>query len=665
MVKVGVAWRRDAHGEVHLGDLGVFSLPSLASQVGFTMFPHVRSKTAAFSERDPSSHPLDPETQSLMERQLGRNLGDVRIRSGKAAAASAGRLGAEAYACGRTIVLRHGYRPDTQQSDGRGTPAHVDAATLERTANAAADIVASGGSLPAGFDFGSAPYGMIQRHGDDPCTGKRYNASEKEIWMAANSAIELAYRNAYPRNTIFFGSDFEDSLLKIGPEGPRGVPSRSPWREGPAEVALPNDAEESRFANMLLRNLRGLERQRRPDIVDFTKRAFYEIKSTGYQDRGQEQLKSYYRITEEILVQHGSADAAWRRDKRGDDEVGWNLLSRPYWYPKHVLPMWSPDPSKDLVVCTETTDHTEYPGMIIYEVRRLPRRRRRKRPREIRMYDFWNAYDSFRQAVDASLKRGIPEFDPSSPDYVIIVPDEFLKIPVVRQIAREAMEPRWDQFRVQPEIARRRLIIDPRVTQFWLGAVCIIGGAAIIVVSAGAFAPVAAGAGVVAAETTGVTTAAAATAAAPAAAGANVVAMEMTGAAIAGKAAIIVPAFMSTGTTVVATATEATAVATYGAMLGSATVKAVAATAGVLLLVGSANSAQASTGRAEIDSVMAFRAVPVNDFNDLSGTLCAGSNSCDTDNMYSDKEINEKFSVGTRVFYNNRPHWIFGRVGVR
>jgi hypothetical protein len=230
---------------------------------------------------------------------------------------------------------------------------------------------------------------------------------------------------------------------------------------------------------------------------------------------------------------------------------------------------------------------------------------------------------------------------------VIIVPNEFFQIPAIRQITREAMEPRWDKFRVQPEIARRRLILDPRVTQFWLGVVCIVGGAAIIVVSAGAFAPAAAGAGaVVAVEMAGATTAATA-------------GIEST---------IIVPASMAAqvaGTTAVTTTTEAISVATYNAMLGSATIKAVAATAGVLLIVGSAKGAQASTGRAEIDSVIAFRAVPVNDFTDRSGTLYADSNSTVMDNMYSDKDINDKFNVGAKVYYNNQPHWIFGRVAVK
>ena len=193
--------------------------------------------------------------------------------------------------------------------------------------------------------------------------------------------------------------------------------------------------------------------------------------------------------------------------------------------------------------------------------------------------------------------------------------------------------------------ARRRLILDPRVTQFWLGVVCIVGGAAIIVVSAGAFAPAAA-AGVVAVETTGVATTAAA-------------GIEST---------IIVPASMAAqvaGTTAVATTTEVISVATYNAMLGSATVKAVAATAGVLLLVGSAKSAQASTGRAEIDSVIPFRAIPVNDFTDRSGILYADSKSTVLDNLHSDKEIHDKFRVGIKVYYDGQPHWIFGRLAVK
>jgi hypothetical protein len=584
-----------------------------------------------------------------MERHLGRGLDDVRVQFGEAAAASTNLLHAAAYASGRTVVLGHDYQPDTpegrwllahelvhviQQTVGRVSPSHDDAATLEKTAEVAADIVTSGGFLPADFAFGSAPYGAIQRHADGDCPGERYNASAREIWMAANNAIEEAYRIAHPKNSVFFGSDFEDSLLKIGPEGPRAVPNRKPWREGPAEVALPRGVRDPKFGNILLRELRGLERQRRPDIVDFTHRAFYEIKSTGYEDRGQMQLQSYYKITERILIHHGAY------------EPGWHPESTPYWYPRHVLPMWSPDPRIELSVCTQATDHGRYPGMIIYEVRKLPRRRRRQRTNDLQMYDFWSMYDSFRPALDASLKKGIPEFDPSSPDYVIIVPNEFLQVPMVRQITREAMEPVWDKFRVEPEITRRRLIVDPRVSQFWLGVVCIAGGAAIIVVSAGAFAPEVAGVGaVVAVETTSATAA--------------------TGAI---ESTIIVPASMASqvaGTTAAATTAEGISIATYNAMLASGSAKAVAATAGVLLLVGSAKSAQASTGRADIDNVIPFRALPANYFTERSGKLQADDNSTGMDNNYSDQDLFQKFSPGADVYYNGRRHHVFAKVAVK
>ena len=192
------------------------------------------------------------------------------------------------------------------------------------------------------------------------------------------------------------------------------------------------------------------------------------------------------------------------------------------------------------------------------------------------------------------------------------------------------MEPRWDKLRVQPEIARRRLILDPRVTQFWLGVACIAGGTAIIVVSAGAFAR-------------------------------HCRCRRRRRGNDQRRDGPLVPPASSPPSLCrppwrrrswepprSPRPREAISVATYNAMLGSATVKAVAATAGVLLLVGSTNSAQASTGRVEIDSVIAFRAVPVNDFTDRSGTLYADSNSTIVDNMYSDQEINDKFSVGTK-----------------
>jgi hypothetical protein len=620
---------------------------------------------------DRSTGCLGPATRSFMENRLGRRLGRVRLLSGQFAEAVTAAMDAKAFACGETIVLGNGFRHDAdrdiwllahelahliQQANGRESERPVDAeAVLERKAIEVADIVASGRSVPAGFDFGAAPYGIIQCHQDVKCPGARHNASEPAIWMAANAAIEQAYLEDPSRrnHSVFFGSDFDNSLLKIGPEGPRGVPNRRPWREGPAEVQLPKGVKEKRFGNLLLDQLRGLERQRRPDIIDFTDRVFYEIKSTGYEDRGQVQLHSYYKITEAILRQHGQNEPPWR------------LETAPPWYPKHVLPMLSPDPRIELVVCTEATDHTRYPGMILYEVRRLPRRRRQQRTNEARIVDFWNEYDMFRQAMEKDLQKGIPNFDPSSPEYVIIVPDEFFKIPIIRQFSNQIIEQRWDRyFRVDSEMARRRLTLDPRVKQFWLGVAVIVGGTALVMASVAAVAalPAAAGAGAGAGATVSAvaveTTSAVAT---TTTAGVQTVAIV--------PSTMVLPAAGATvGATATATAAEIGGMTIFNAATGSAAFKTMSAGLGVLLVMGTASTAEAATGNASnvnIKDLVAFRAVPVNDFIDRGGTLHASSIGAPPDNLYSDKEIKDKFQIGLPIVYDSKKHWIFGRLSAR
>jgi hypothetical protein len=101
-------------------------------------------------------------------------------------------------------------------------------------------------------------------------------------------------------------------------------------------------------------------------------------------------------------------------------------------------------------------------------------------------------------------------------------------------------------------------------------------------------------------------------------------------------------------------------------MLASSAVKATVATAGVLLVIGTAKTAEASTGKVDLDSVIPFRAVPVNDFTEQEGgALYADSSGDVPDNFYTDKQITEKFAVGVPLYYDNKKHWIFGRVSVR
>jgi outer membrane protein OmpA-like peptidoglycan-associated protein len=67
--------------------------------------------------------PLDPATRGFMETRFGRDFGDVRVHSDRAAAESARAVGARAYTAGQAIAFADGeYRPDAEQ--GRRLLAH-------------------------------------------------------------------------------------------------------------------------------------------------------------------------------------------------------------------------------------------------------------------------------------------------------------------------------------------------------------------------------------------------------------------------------------------------------------------------------------------------------------------------------------------------------------
>src|SRR5262245_12532904 len=116
---------------------------------------------AAIRARDAFPSCFDPATRSLMEHRLGRELRDVQIVTGQAARAAAAGLGAQAYACGGTIVLgseldlatphglwllTHELAHVVQQRNGRDTYSResIDTVALETIASEVADIVASG-----------------------------------------------------------------------------------------------------------------------------------------------------------------------------------------------------------------------------------------------------------------------------------------------------------------------------------------------------------------------------------------------------------------------------------------------------------------------------------------------------------------------------------------
>ncbi|HZI15893.1 MAG TPA: DUF4157 domain-containing protein, partial [Myxococcus sp.] len=95
-----------------------------ASGGGLTPASHVRAATA-------SGLPLPASARAYFEPRLGRDLSNVRVHTGPAAAASARAVGARAYTLGSDIVFARGhFSPETQE--GRRLLAHELAHTLQQ-----------------------------------------------------------------------------------------------------------------------------------------------------------------------------------------------------------------------------------------------------------------------------------------------------------------------------------------------------------------------------------------------------------------------------------------------------------------------------------------------------------------------------------------------------
>jgi hypothetical protein len=304
--------------------------------------------------------PLDGQTRAFIEPHFGQDLGHVRVHTGPQAAESAREIKALAYTVGRDIVFGDGqYAPGTYE--GKRLLAHelahvaqnsqsVQSAPLsvsepgnrfEQQADWTAEQVMGGSPVETGWQPASAPAGLIQRHPDAPCPAppqfQSISARPRAIWGPANDAIEQAYKDAHSGNVILTGRDFDRGEARL----PRGAANR---REGDA----------------LLARLRGIQNQRRPDIMDFTARVFYEIKTPGFANAGMVQLESYYVLTSALQTQIGGL--AWNQD----------LAT---WYPPHNL---SFPGNPDRTVCTEATNYAgPSTGLILYQVLETSSRRRR------------------------------------------------------------------------------------------------------------------------------------------------------------------------------------------------------------------------------------------------------------------------------------------------
>ncbi len=163
------------------------------------------------------------------------------------------------------------------------------------------------------------------------------SAGPQAIWLPANQAIESAYASAHSTNSVLFGSQFLTG----------------------ADIRLPSGAPNKAYGNELLAELRGIQAQLRPDIIDFDERVFYEIKTEENANREPEKVKNqllqYYKLAESIRVQFGAAS-----------EPEWSIHNAT-WKPPEQLPF--PSDTLGKVVCTSATDYAAWPtGLVLYEV---------------------------------------------------------------------------------------------------------------------------------------------------------------------------------------------------------------------------------------------------------------------------------------------------------
>ncbi|HKP96634.1 MAG TPA: DUF4157 domain-containing protein [Fibrobacteria bacterium] len=258
--------------------------------------------------------PLDRGLRGFFEARFGRDLSAVRLHQGDRSAAYNRRLGALGFAYGHHIWLGAGQAP------GRNfLLAHELAHTLQPSGSPA-----------------------IRRHPDTPCPGppmEEVSAGPPDRWTAANLAIENAYRQTHPGHAVLYGGDYLQG----------GNPGSAPYVTLSGPAARP-------WMNQALARFFGTSRRLTPDIIDFTDRTIYEIKTPSGTVPGILQLGSYYRIMNSILHDMG-------RPSFNQDAVGW--------YPGHVLPYPT---NANRKVCTQETEYglPGRRGLILYRVLEEP-----------------------------------------------------------------------------------------------------------------------------------------------------------------------------------------------------------------------------------------------------------------------------------------------------
>ncbi|NLD92821.1 MAG: hypothetical protein GX639_09150 [Fibrobacter sp.] len=200
------------------------------------------------------------------------------------------------------------------------------------------------------------------------------SSSPKTGSAPANRAIETTYRNKYSSNDVLSdmlferGSSMADQMLKLTrDEIWRGIQKRQ-WG-----TRLPRGAKERKFADYFLERYYGVSQPLRPDIIDFTRRVIYEIKTRHYISAGYQQLADDYKLAQEISDEY---------DREFPDEGPHKWVQgTAIWKPPHIISI-----QQGQVVCTGLTDHSgeeHTRGLIIYRVYELKKKNEEERKRNI------------------------------------------------------------------------------------------------------------------------------------------------------------------------------------------------------------------------------------------------------------------------------------------
>ncbi len=382
--------------------------------------------------------PLPPNLRRNLQNRLGVDLTRVRIHLDTEANATASALNARAYTLGRHVVFqKNQYRPwhhegfrllihevahAVQQGFADPCNSHW---VIDPDPDCEARAIAATESIGTRVEIGRLPAPAIQRHLGPPCPSppswiEITNLRPKELWLPANQAIELAYRAEHPNHVVLLGSQFEA------------------WRD----IRLPRGTPNRAADDAILGALRGLQYQRAPDIIDFTDRVFYEIKTVGYAAAGMEQLISLHALIDTITRQQGGLN--WNPD----------LAT---WYPPHVLPFPNDSQKK---VCTAATVHNQSPtGLILYRVfrRTSPEEEQQLRRRAVAIQELNSELQPMRERIQNELVR-VTQNIRSGTDLWIIATPEFYET-FVRMPQQERMERTLDLMRVHGYEPRRNPIM--------------------------------------------------------------------------------------------------------------------------------------------------------------------------------------------------------------